>query len=207
MKTFDFDQKVFRSFGKKFQQSYQNCILRVQVKIRGESFRKFITVFHFFIDGQKNLNFRWKLFHSLSKLYLTCGRQQLEKKYVPLIYRNITLFGVSVKIFPRGSSKLHFICSQPTYEHLINFWWKIYIYKFFGMWAKTNQTVWKKSSGRLTGEHASCAKEAFSLTYFFWKECFFLKEEWEFELKNINFLMEITGSLRQNSFLSVHGNI
>ena len=177
MKTFDFDQKVFRSFGKKFQKSYQNCILRVQVKIRGESFRKFITVFHFSIDGQKNLNFRWKLFHSPLKLYLTCGRQQLEKKYVPLLYRKFTLFGVSVKIFPRGSSKLHFICSQHNFEHLINFWWKNCICKFFGMWAKkTIKRFEKKARGGLIGEPASCAKEAFSLTYFFEKKVSFWKK-------------------------------
>ena len=59
--------------------------------------------------------------------------------------RNITLFGVSVKIFPRGSSKLQFTWSQPTFEHLIKLWWKICIYKFFGMWAKDFQTMGKKA--------------------------------------------------------------
>ena len=142
--------------------------------LREKLFRNLLLSFIFFIHGQKKLNFRWKLFHSPSKLYLTCERQQLNKKCGSLMYRIIIFFGVSVKVFPRGSSKLHFIYSQPTFEHLIIIRWKNCIWKFFGMWAKTFKP-WEKSwGGGLTGEHASCAKEAFSLTYFFWKECFFL---------------------------------
>ena len=115
--------------------------------LREKLFRNLFLSFIFFIHEQKNLNFRWKLFHSPSKLYPTCGRQQLEKKCDSLLYRNITIFGVSVKVFPRGSSKLHFIYSQPTFEHLINIRWKICIWKFFGKWAKIFQTGGKKARG------------------------------------------------------------
>ena len=147
MEIFWFDQKTFDLFGKKFEQSYQNCSLRVQVKFMGESLRKYITVFHFFNHGQKNLNFLWKLFHSPSKLYLTCTRQQCDEKYVFRVNRINTFFGVLVKNFPRGSAEYHSTCSQPFFGFLTIFWWKACIYNFFGLWAKNFRSVEKKLDG------------------------------------------------------------
>ena len=139
--------------------------------LREKRFRNLLLSFIFFIHGQKNLNFRWKLFHSPSKLYLTCRRQQLEKKYVSRLNRNSTLVGVSVKIFPRGSSKLHFICSQPNFEHLL-FFDENFVFKNSSDFGRKTFRLWEKSSGGLTEMPAWYAKEAFSLTNFFSKGMF-----------------------------------
>ena len=124
---------------------------------------------------------------TVSYVWTATTREKICSSFISKCY----FFGVSVKIFSRGSSKLHYICSQPTYEHLINFWWKICTYKFFGMWAKNNQTVRKKT----WQESMLHVRRKLLVSHtFFWKECFFLLEVWEFELKNINSLIKITGS-------------
>ena len=149
LKIFWLWPKNFRSFWNKVSAELSKLHPTCPREVYGRNFSELLTfnLKLFFIHGQKKLNFRWKLLHSPSKLYLTCGRQQLEKKCDALLYRNITFFGVSVKVFPRGSSKLHFIYSQPTFEHLINIRWKICIWKFFGKWAKIFQTGGKKLGG------------------------------------------------------------
>ena len=92
-------------------------------KTLGENFPgKLLVSFNFLILGQKNLKFRWKLFHSPSQLFIMCTRQQFEQKYVCGVNRIIIFFGVLVKSFLRGSAEYHSTCSQPFFELLINVW-------------------------------------------------------------------------------------
>ena len=124
MKIFWLRPKNSRSFSEKsFSRVIKTAFYVSRWYFRGKSFGKFICVFLFLFDSwAKKLDIRWKLFSSPSKLYLTFPRQQLEKNFGIRINRKLTIFGALVKIFPRGSSKLLFSCSQPNFEHLINFW-------------------------------------------------------------------------------------
>ena len=122
-KYFDFDQKILVFLAKTFQQSFQKCILRVQLKFRGESFRKF-TVFHFFLFMGRKI---WTFDENFSTVRRNCilpvhGNNLKKTMWVNRI---IMFFGVSVKNFPRGSAEYHSTCSQTFFELLIIFFIKI----------------------------------------------------------------------------------
>ena len=163
-----------RSFGKKFQQSYQNCILRVQVKSRGESFQKFIAVFHFFIHGQKELNFRWKIFHSPSKLSLTCRRQQLEKKIsFSIKSKDYTCRGFSQSFSERLVKTAFYLFTAQlwAFDKVLT---KIFYLKFLRTLGETLSDCGKKKLGGIDRNACLMCEGSFSLTKSFWKECFFL---------------------------------
>ena len=202
--SFDFDRKNFGRFGTKFQQNYQNCILRVLVKFTGETFQKFITVFHFFYSCAKKFELSMKTFPQSVKIVSYVWTATTRQKMWFSNVSNYYIFRGFSQSFSERLVKTAFYLFTANLWAFDNYSMKKLYLKILRNVGENLQTVGKKLGGGLTGEHASCAKEAFSLTYFFWKECFFLQEVWEFELKNINSLMKITGSLTQNCFLSVH---
>ena len=192
MKTFDFDQKVFRSFWKKFQQRYQNCILRIQVKIRGESFRKFITVFHFFWWAEK-FELSMKTFpqsvKTVSYVWTATTREKICSSFISKCY---FFWGFSQNFFREArQSCIIFVHSQPMSI------WLIFDEKFVFINSSEcgRKTIkpFEKKTWQESMLHVR-RKLLVSHTFFFWKECFFLLEVWEFELKNINSLIKITGS-------------
>ena len=196
-------KKFLGLFEKSFSRDIKTAFYVFKWKL-GEKVFGNLLLSSIFFDEQKNLNFRWKLFHSPLKLYLTCGWQQLGKKYVPLLYRNVTFLGFQSKFSSRVSSKLHYICSQPTYEHLINFWWKICIYKFFGMWAKNNQTV-RKKTWQESMLHVR-RKLLVSHTFFLKRMFLFVRSLGVWAKKHQLFDKNYRES-PQNCFVSVHGII
>ena len=138
-------KKLLVFLAKIFQQSYQKCILRVQVKFRGKSFRKF-TVFHFFLFMGRKI---WTFDENFSTVRRNCilrvhGNNSKKDMWVN---RNIMFFGVSVKSFPRGSAEYHSTCSQTFFELLIKFSSKSCIYNCFGFWAENPRSVEKTRRG------------------------------------------------------------
>ena len=81
-KSFDFDQKTFSLLKKVsavLSELHSTCPGEtLDEKVLGNLLVSFI----FLILGQKNLKFRWKLFHSPSQLFIMCTRQKFQEKYV-----------------------------------------------------------------------------------------------------------------------------
>ena len=120
-KSFDFGQKSFGLFEKGVSRVIKTVFNVSRWSLRREISRKYISGFQYIDSLAKKLNFRWKRFHSLSQLFITCTRQRFEEKYVFRVNRVIFFFGVLVKSFPRGSAEYHSTCSHPLFELLIIF--------------------------------------------------------------------------------------
>ena len=75
-KSFDFGQEFFGLFEKSFSRVIKTVFNVSRWSFRREISRKFISGFQNFVSWAKKLNFRWKRFHSLSQLFITCTQQQ-----------------------------------------------------------------------------------------------------------------------------------
>ena len=114
--------KYFSVFSKKVSAELSKLYSTCPGEALGENFLgNLLVAFNILNLGQKKLNFRWKRFHSLSQLFITCTRQQFEEKCVSRVNWIIIFFGVLVKSFPRGPAEYHSTCSHPFFELLIIF--------------------------------------------------------------------------------------
>ena len=186
---FYFDLNVFGFLEKNFQQSFQNCNLRVQVNFRGKA-REEVLVFFFFLElGQTNLNFRLT---TPSKLYFRCPQQHFEEIYVFPKNRKFTFFGVSSKQFRVDCQN----CLLCVHSHFLSNWK-----------TKFSRYVRKKLGGI---DGTACYMSEGN----FWFERLYSKKNVPFVTifgvrvkRNFIFLMKFTRKFCRNCIVSVHGNI
>ena len=156
--------KNFRSFWEKISAELSKLRFTFPGDTLGKKvFGSLLVSYIFLILGQKKLDFRWKFFHSPSKLYLTCPRRQFNEKIVFRLNRKSLFFGFLVKKLFREACQ---ICILLVHSPTLSIWWsfdKNFVCKPLQTLGEKLSNRWNKAR-RDWQKHSSCARDAFSLT-------------------------------------------